>query len=107
MPEQSRELTLYVQSKKAVTTFYRTPAGNPPAAVAMGVPPHLGTPSTSADATAGDSVYFLSDEQARCVAMVEEIAAQRGYHLKVVDVEKVGRIEQFIGMLKRGEKFHP
>jgi DNA-binding Lrp family transcriptional regulator len=41
-------------------------------------------------------VYFLSDDQSRCVALAEEIAAQRGYRLTVVDVAKTNRLERLV-----------
>ena len=106
MPEESRELLLYVQSKKAVTTFYRAP----PAPSLRGVT----TPGTEvAPASAeegsqlGEPVYFLSDDQSRCVAQVEEMAARRGYHVRVVDVEKVGRLERLIAEHLRGVQKFP
>ncbi|MGB6500035.1 MAG: Lrp/AsnC ligand binding domain-containing protein [Thermoplasmata archaeon] len=94
MPEASRELTLYVQSKKAVTSFYRPPTSSSanPMSTSVG-----STASNDPEAAAADeSVYFLSDDQARCVALAEEIATQRGYHLKVVDVAKSGRLERLV-----------
>ena len=106
MPEESRELLLYVQSKKAVTTFYRAPLApslrwvTPPRAEAA-------PGSTQQDAQVGEPVYFLSDDQSRCVAQVEEMAARRGYHVRVVDVEKVGRIERLIAEHLRGVQKFP
>ena len=100
MPDEPRELTLYVQSKKAVTTFYRAPAP-PPASVSGGLPGIA--PAAPPEPTAvGEPVFFLSDEQARCVAMVEDIAKKRGYSLRVVDVEKAGRLERIITEHLRG-----
>jgi DNA-binding Lrp family transcriptional regulator len=105
MPDDSRELTLYVQSKKAVTSFYRaTPAAAAETALAGGVP---ATSSSSSDAIADQSVLFLSDDQARCQALVEEIAAQRGYHLRVVDIERVGRLERLVTEHLRGVQKFP
>jgi DNA-binding Lrp family transcriptional regulator len=105
MPEESRELTLYVQSKKAVTTFYRAPVSPPPgtpSGVAGG-----GAPSAPDGTSVGEPVFFLSDDQSRCVALVEEIAAKRGYHVRVVDIEKVGRIERIITEHLRGVQKFP
>jgi DNA-binding Lrp family transcriptional regulator len=109
MPEESRELTLYVQSKKAVTTFYRPPVspapGSPDAVMAGG-----GLQSTQRSQPGepvGEPVFFLSDDQSRCVAMVEEIAAKRGYHVRVVDIEKVGRLERIITEHLRGVQKFP
>jgi DNA-binding Lrp family transcriptional regulator len=105
MPEESRELTLYVQSKKAITTFYRPP--QTAAATPMGVTPGT-TVAASPEATpVGEPVYFLSDEQARCVALVEDTAAKRGYHVRVVDIEKVGRLERIITEHLRGVQKFP
>lgn len=106
MPEETRELTLYVQSKKAVTTFYRAPT-SPAAGSASGLAPSA-APTSTQDATAvGEPVYFLSDEQARCSAMAEDIAKKRGFHIRVVDVEKVGRIQQIITEHLRGVSKFP
>lgn len=95
MPETSRELTLYVQSKKAVTSFYRAPAASPTAGLTASV---SGAPSPDGEggASSDESVFFLSDDQSRCVALAEEIATLRGYRLKVVDVAKVGRLERLV-----------
>jgi DNA-binding Lrp family transcriptional regulator len=49
---------------------------------------------------------MLSDDQARAVAMVEEIAPKRGYALKVVDVAKTNILSQFLDThLKGVERF--
>jgi DNA-binding Lrp family transcriptional regulator len=108
MADDPRELTLYVQSKKAVTTFYH-PA--PSAATITGAHTTLsGAPSESGESTAvGDDapVYFLSDDQSRCVALVEEVAAHRGYRVRVVDIEKVGRLERLVTEHLRGVQTFP
>ncbi len=110
MPDEPRELTLYVQSKKAVTTFYRAPATSgsaPMSTVAPGAPgiaPGIGPDESSA---LGEPVYFLSDEQARCVALTEDIAEKRGYKVHVIDVEKVGRLERIITEHLRGVTTFP
>ncbi len=108
MADDPRELTLYVQSKRAVTTFYRPPAVT--AAGSVGVAPVgvTSAPATDGAAAIADSpVFFLSDDQSRCVAMAEELAARRGYHLRVVDVEKVGRLERLITEHLRGVQTFP
>ena len=76
MSDDSRELTLYVQSKKVVTSFYRAPAANvPPAGMAVsGAPSDLGEGSAAGES----AVYFLSDDQSRCAALTEEVASHRG-----------------------------
>ncbi len=106
MPDSPRELTLYVQSRRAVTTFYQRiprPAspgvGGPMTATAVG-----GAPVGSSDSVAADEgpVFFLSDDQSRVLAMVEELAAHRGYALNVIDVEKAGRLERLVTEHLRG-----
>jgi len=104
MPEESRELTLYVQSKKTVTMFYHAPE---PASIAGGPIPAAGSAGTRSSDPVGSPVFFLPDDQARCVAMTEEIAGKRGYRVKVIDVEKAGRIEQFITEHLRGVQTFP
>jgi DNA-binding Lrp family transcriptional regulator len=107
MAEESREVTLYVQSKKAITTFYRPPsASRSLAGVATAV---TGAPTDAADeaATADSSVHFLSDDQSRCVAVTEEVAHHRGYRVKVVDIEKVGRLERLVTEHLRGVQTFP
>jgi hypothetical protein len=107
MPEEkSRELTLYVQSKRVVTSFYRpapptAPGGNPAADVT--------NPATlrGDSQVAGDESFFLSDDQARCVAMAEETAARRGYLIRVVDVAKIGRLERIVTERLRGVQNFP
>ncbi len=95
MAEQ-REVTLYVQSKRAVTSFYRpavtaslTPS---PVSVAGAPSDYMSEPATSD----GRPVYFLSDDQSRAVAITEEVGLARGYQVKVVDIEKAGRLEKLI-----------
>ena len=109
MPDESHELTLYVQSKKAVTTFFRPPSptstSRPEVSMTAGGAA-IPTPSSSGDAI-GEPVFFLSDDQARCQAMTEEVAAQRGYHLRVVDIERVGRIERLVAEHLRGVQKFP
>jgi DNA-binding Lrp family transcriptional regulator len=107
MPDESHELTLYVQSKKAVTTFFRPPSatGRPEASATVGGA-SISPQSSSSDAV-GEAVFFLSDDQARCQAMTEEIAAQRGYRLRVVDIERVGRIERLVAEHLRGVQRFP
>jgi len=110
MVEATRELTLYVQSKKTVTTFYRpsvNPAGvGPTTATTVGGAPSL---RAEADATVGGDgpVYFLSDDQSRSLALAEEIALRRGYRIKVVDVEKAGRLERLVTEHLRGVQTFP
>jgi DNA-binding Lrp family transcriptional regulator len=112
MPDEpKRELTLYIQSKKAITSFYRppqSPAVLPPDSVAaaqstMGhgavQPDELNVP--------GEEVFFLSDDQARCATLVEDLAGKRGYKVNVVDVGKAGRIERLVTEHLRGVQKFP
>jgi len=107
MAEASRELTLYVQSKRAISTFYRPPSseGNIPGARATAASATTGEGQT--DTRGEEGLHFLSDDQARCVAITEEVAGRRGYHIKVVDVEKVGRVERLIAEHLRGVQTFP
>jgi len=103
MADDTHELTLYVQSKRAVTSFYR-PAVAASESVLVG-----GAPSTSpiGDAVADQSVLFLSDDQARCQALTEELATARGYRVRVVDIERVGRLERLVTEHLRGVQKFP
>ncbi|MCI4369843.1 MAG: Lrp/AsnC ligand binding domain-containing protein [Thermoplasmata archaeon] len=110
--EKSRELSLYVQSKKVVTSFYR-PAPmatdvryGPESGITadMSHPAHRGEQDAS---RAGDEAFFLSDDQARCVALTEELALKRGFTVKVVDVAKVGRLERLVTERLRGVQTFP
>jgi DNA-binding Lrp family transcriptional regulator len=105
MADDAHDLTLYVQSKKAVTTFFH-PSGGPSAAspTFAGANPGAGT---DYDSRAEESVHFLSDDQARCVALTEDMAARRGYHVKVTDIEKSGRVERLIAEHLRGVQTFP
>jgi DNA-binding Lrp family transcriptional regulator len=114
MADDSRELTLYVQSKKVVTSFYRAAPANPSGAGLSGSPTTsaaVGGASTSLGESAGSAgadsaVFFLSDDQSRSAALAEEIANHRGYRLRVVDIGKAGRIERIVAEHLRGiEKF--
>jgi DNA-binding Lrp family transcriptional regulator len=111
MPEDPHELTLYVRSKKAVTSFYRPQAPSStslPEASMTGVGGTIPGPVSSAGEAIGDqAVYFLSDDQARCQALVEETAVQRGYRVRVVDVERAGRLERLVTEHLRGVQKFP
>ena len=100
----NRELTLYVESKKAVTTFYRQSSLAPAASVGTAsLPGTTETRGATADqAIADESVYFLSDDQARCLAITEEVAKRRSYHVTVVDIGKSGRLERLVAERLKG-----
>jgi DNA-binding Lrp family transcriptional regulator len=112
MVDPTRELTLYIQSKKAVTSFYRPPApatgptigGLSTQTAVMGAASGLSEARASADE---GPVFFLSDDQSRAVALVEDLAQRRGYTLKVVDVEKAGRLERLVTEHLRGVTTFP
>jgi DNA-binding Lrp family transcriptional regulator len=100
---ESRQVTLYVQSKKVVTNFYRPPAsrlGTGSAQSAFDSPIVSSTTRTGPDTDeisgAANESYFLSDDQARCAAVVEELGKTRGYSVKLVDVGKQNRVGQFV-----------
>ncbi|HEV2165946.1 MAG TPA: Lrp/AsnC ligand binding domain-containing protein [Thermoplasmata archaeon] len=95
--EPPRELTLYVQSKKVVTTFYRPPSGPADVGISLEAGASDVSGHGSGDATvASGEEFFLSDDQAHCIALAEDLAQRRGYQVKVVDVAKVGRLEKII-----------
>ncbi|MGI0132706.1 MAG: Lrp/AsnC family transcriptional regulator [Thermoplasmata archaeon] len=109
MPDTKlHELTLYVQSKKAVTSFYRPPAsrvvasGSGDGAYGGTTDIHHAGRGEDEAAGAGEETYFLSDDQARCLALVEELAAKRSYTVHVVDVGKAGRLERLVTERLRG-----
>jgi DNA-binding Lrp family transcriptional regulator len=111
MPEAKvHELTLYVQSRKVVTSFFRPAVRSGGGASAEeGLTADLSRPpARDSDATrAGEEAFFLSDDQARCVALTEELALKRGYTIKVVDIAKVGRFERLVAERLRGVQNFP
>ncbi|MGA8542203.1 MAG: Lrp/AsnC ligand binding domain-containing protein [Thermoplasmata archaeon] len=107
MAEASRELSLYVQSKRAISTFYRPPTTEGNVAGARATSASAVTGEGSTDTRGEEGLYFLSDDQARCVALTEEVASRRGYHVKVVDIEKVGRVERLIAEHLRNVQTFP
>ncbi|HXW67093.1 MAG TPA: Lrp/AsnC ligand binding domain-containing protein [Thermoplasmata archaeon] len=113
MADDDRTLALYVKSKRAVTSFYHAPSSTPyahdaPTSNVPGpYPTTAGPAGAEYDTRADEPVHFLSDDQARCVALVEELAARRGYTTHVVDIEKVGRVERLIAEHLRGVQHFP
>jgi AsnC-like helix-turn-helix protein len=107
--EKEHEVTLYVQSKKVITSFYRPPASRAAGAEAAGFGATPISSATSEDESpgAGEEVFFLSDDQARCQAMVEEVGARRAYRVQVIDVAKVGRLERLVTEHLRGVQNFP
>ncbi len=96
--DESRELTLYVESKRAVTQFYRS-GGSVSQTAQVGsnpLPTTADTRGADSSASVGEPIFFLSDDQARVVAFTEEIAKRRGYRVKVIDIAKTGRLERLV-----------
>ncbi|HEV2449254.1 MAG TPA: Lrp/AsnC ligand binding domain-containing protein [Thermoplasmata archaeon] len=89
----ARRLLMYIESRKVVTSFYRPPSPNLERPAAAG---DLGGALTDDRSSASDSAFFLSDDQARALALTEELAAKRGYSVEVKDVAKSGRIERIV-----------
>ncbi len=109
MPDDtSHELTLYVQSKKVIANFYRPPPGGLPAEERkFGGTGSVPAGARDVDASVGGEAFFLSDDQARCAALAEEIAARRGYKVTLVDVAKVGRLERLVAERLHGVSTFP
>ena len=106
--DRAKELTLYVQSKKVVTNFYRPPASRTGPDMSLGVSDIRASGRTEDEAAgSADTAFFLSDDQARCLALVEELAKRRRYTVKVIDVAKVGRLERLIAEHLRGVSNFP
>lgn len=107
----SHELTLYVQSRKVVTSFFRpaVPSGSGGGSTEEALRADMSHPSSMHEdsSRAGEEAFFLSDDQARCVALTEELALKRGFTVKVVDVAKVGRIERIVTERLRGVSTFP
>ncbi|MCI4339808.1 MAG: Lrp/AsnC ligand binding domain-containing protein [Thermoplasmata archaeon] len=107
---KSRELTLYVQSRKVITSFFR-PASHSAGGASteeMLTADMSRPPARDSDAMrAGDEAFFLSDDQARCVALTEELALKRGYTVKVTDIAKAGRFERLVTERLRGVQNFP
>jgi hypothetical protein len=103
-----RELTLYVQSKKVLTNFYRPPVSRTGSdAMVSTVDTHAASSSQDEGPGHADEAFFLSDDQARCLALTEELAKKRGYTVRVVDVAKVGRLERLVTEHLRGVSNFP
>jgi DNA-binding Lrp family transcriptional regulator len=105
MPGEPHELTLYVQSKKAVTSFYQPAVQASP----MGTTVMAGaaSPTGEGGAVSDTPVYFLSDDQSRAAALVEELGVRRGYAVKIVDISKAGRLERLVTEHLRGVQNFP
>ena len=111
MPEHilDRELTLYVQSKKVVTSFYHPPTSRTDgqAAPEAALSQEYARPKDEEHSVSTGEEFFLSDDQARCAALTEEIAMKRGYKVKVVDAARVGRLERLVTERLRGVQKFP
>lgn len=111
------EAHLYVKSQKVVTSFYRAEATqrSSPEAAGMATSGVAVTGSMygasdlalSRDTSGSDVGYMLPDDQARAAALVDEVAARRGYVVKVTDVGKAGRLTQFVEAHLKGVEQYP
>lgn len=107
MPDdKARQLTLFVQSKKVITNFYRPTVSRMATSsdVSDVMPPGVGGDEGAGSA---EEAYFLSDDQAHCLAMAEELAARRGYAVRVVDVGKAGMFTKLVAEHLRGVERFP
>ena len=104
--DKSRQLTLYVQSKKVVTNFYRPSAARVALTADVGDVLPTGVGGDEGAGTA-EEAYFLSDDQAHCLAMAEETAARRGYRVRVVDVGKASMLTKLVAEHLRGVERFP
>ncbi len=96
------EAHLYVKSRKVVTSFYR-PQGNQMAAPAD----TAGVATSSPNSGDAQVEFMLSDEQARAVALAEEVAAKRGYAIKLTDLGKSNPLTQMLEQHVRGVERFP
>ncbi|MCI4363775.1 MAG: Lrp/AsnC ligand binding domain-containing protein [Thermoplasmata archaeon] len=96
-----RWLQMYVESRKALTSFYRPPRmeGADVTGATLAGPDDRIEP--------GEAAYFLSDDQAHALALTEEIAAKRGYTVEVKDLAKSGRLERIVTEQLRGVQNFP
>ncbi len=109
-PTTVREVTLYIRSKKAVTSFYRSPASSLETTAAGEVLPAgvvSGGTNISPEMAGTETAYMLSDDQARAVALVQEIAPPRGYSVKIVDVSRTNLLRQLTDGALRGVEHFP
>jgi DNA-binding Lrp family transcriptional regulator len=109
-PHPHREVTLYVRSKKTVTSFYRaSPVSAEATSGGSVVAPSGGAPSAGAnpDLAGTETGFMLSDDQAHAVALVQEIAPHRGYAVKIVDVARTNLLRQLMDGTLRGVEHFP
>jgi hypothetical protein len=104
-----RDLTLYVQSKKVVTSFYHPPTSRSDSTVSpeSALSQEPGRPKSDERSVPTAEEFFLSDDQARCAALAEEIATKRGYRVRLVDVARIGRLERLVAEHLRGVQRFP
>jgi Lrp/AsnC ligand binding domain len=103
MPEPKPPLTLYVQSRKAITSFFRPGRTSGDGLATSAV--DAGRSGDSAEVS--EQQFFLSDDQAHAVALAEEVAAKRGYTIDVKDVTRAGRLERMVTELLRNVSHFP
>lgn len=105
-----REVLLYVKSRKQVTSFYRgTAVQLETTAPLHDIPQGAASSSaTNLSPEVGDAqtAFVLPDDQARAVAMVEELAPPRGYAIKIIDTGRSNLMKKFLDSHLAGvEKF--
>lgn len=103
---------LYLKSRKVATAVYhpetkQVETGTASDGIVVGSPFRVsGSPSTP-EAHSTDTAYMLPDEQQRALFLVEELAAKRGYALKVVDISRTNLLTQVPESIPTGEEEFP
>lgn len=108
---EAKEVTLYVQSKKAITSFYRGTATqletvSPGRDVPQGSASSGGT-NISPEVGHAETAYILPDQQARVVAFLQEIAPPRGYSVKLIDVTRSNLVKKLLDTHLSGVEHYP
>lgn len=107
----ARELILYVKTKKALTSFYRGTASQLETSAQEGAAAPQGAATSSAtnispEMGSAESAFVLPDDQARVVALLDELAPPRGYSVKVIDVTRASYLKKLLDSHLAGvEKF--
>jgi hypothetical protein len=106
--ESSTEVLLYVKSRRVVTSFYRASAAQLEATDPGALQSSTAIASRPSEGIAEDERgYMLPDEQARCVALVEEVALRRGYRLKIIDVTRANIVSKLLDTHLAGVEEYP
>lgn len=115
MPEshQRPEVHLYLKSRTVSTAVYHPETkkvesgGVSSDGIIVGSPFRVANYPASEEGQNTDTAYMLPDEQQRALFLVEELAAKRGYVLKVVDVAKTHLISQVPDPNMKGAELFP